>query len=136
MPVNGKRHNPDEAANYLGIEKCSACVVAAVSAALLAAPAVGTATRVSGFAHEAAVAKSIASHRITYAGRHKQIVRAQCRGLPRYGVQRSGPLDSYHRLTCNLTDADRNVYEAQVLITRSSSNGFFSWQILSGTRRS
>ena len=79
--------------------------------------------RVSGFAQEAAVAKSIASYGITYAGRHKQIVRAHCRGLRRYGVQRSGLLDYYHRLTCNLTDADRNIYEAQVLIIRSSSTG-------------
>ncbi len=112
-----------------------ACVLAVGSAALLITPAVGTATRVSGFAHEAAVAKSVASHGITYAGRHKHIVRAHCRGLRRYGVQRSGSLDSYHRLTCNLTDADHNVYEAQVVIIRSSSTGF-SWQILSGTRRS
>ena len=111
------------------------CVLAAVSAALLTAPAVRTAIRVSGFAQEAAVAKSIASHGITYASRHKHIVRASCRGLRRYGVKGSGPLDHYHRLTCNLTDADRNVYAVQVLIVRSSSTGFFSWQILSGTRR-
>ncbi|MGZ4314261.1 MAG: hypothetical protein ACXVRS_00360 [Gaiellaceae bacterium] len=112
-----------------------ACVLAVGSAALLTTPAVGSAAQVSGFAHEAALAKSIASHGITYAGRHKHIVHAHCRGLRRYGVQRSGSLDSYHRLTCNLTDADRNVYAAQVLITRSSPTGF-SWQILSGTRRS
>ena len=109
--------------------------LAVVSAALLTASAVGTATRVRGVAQEAAVAKSIASHGITYAGRHEHIARAHCRGLPRYGVKRSGSLDYYHRLTCNLTDADRNIYEANVQITRSSSTGFFSWQILSGTRR-
>jgi hypothetical protein len=38
-------------------------------------------------------------------------------------------------LTCNLTGADRSVYEADVLIIRSSSTGF-SWQILSGKRHS
>ena len=71
----------------------------------------------------------------TTAGRHKDIVRAHCRGLRRYGVQQSGWRESYHRLNCDLTDADRNVYEAEVLIIRSSSTSF-SWQILSGTRRS
>ena len=89
----------------------------------------------SGFAQEAAVARSIASYGITYSGRHTDIARAHCRGLRRYGVHRSGSLDYYHRLTCDLTAADRNVYEAQVLISRSSSTGF-SWQILSGTRHS
>ena len=107
--------------------------MAVVSAALLTSSAGGAATLGSGFAQEAAVAKSIASHGITYAGRHKQIVRAHCRGLPRYGVKQSGSLDYYHRLTCNLTDADRNIYQAQVLITQSSSTDSFSW-ILSGTR--
>ena len=110
------------------------CVLAVGSAALLAVPAVGAATRSGGFAQEAAVAKSIASHGINYSGLHQDIVRAHCRGLGRYGVERSGSLESYHRLNCDLTDADRNVYEAQVLIIRSSSNSF-SWQILSGTRR-
>ena len=111
-----------------------ACVLAAGCAALLAVPAVAAAIQVSGFAQEAAVAKSIASYGINYSGRHKEIVGAHCRGLRRYGVQRSGSLDSYHRLNCDLTGADRNVYEAQVLIIRSSSTGF-SWQIVSGTRR-
>jgi allophanate hydrolase subunit 2 len=90
---------------------------------------------VGGFAQEAAVAKSIASYGITYSGHHTDIVRAHCRGLRRYGVHRSGSLDSYHRLNCVLAGADRNVYEAQVVIIRSSSTGF-SWQILSGTRSS
>lgn len=111
-----------------------ACVLAAGCAALLTVPAVGAATQISGFAQEATVAKSIASHGINYSGRHKDIVGVHCRGLSRYGVQRSGSLDFYHRLTCDLTGADRNIYEAQVLITRSSSTGF-SWQIVSGTRR-
>jgi hypothetical protein len=105
------------------------------AAALLTASAGGAATRVAGFAQEAAVAKSIASYGITYAGRHRDIVRAHCHGLRLYGVQRSGSRETYHRLNCDLTGADGNVYKAQVLIARSSSIGF-SWQIVSGTRRS
>ena len=111
------------------------CVFAVGFAALLAASAGGAATPVGGYAPEPAVARSIALYGITYSGRHTDIARAQCRGLPRYGVHRSGSLDYYHRLTCDLAGADRNLYEAQVLITRSSSTGF-SWQILSGTRHS
>ena len=112
-----------------------ACVLAVGSAALLTASAAGAATRVGGFAQEAAVAGSIASYGITYSGHHTDIVRAHCRGLRRYGVHRSGSLDYYHRLNCDLTGADRNVYEAQVVVIRSSATGF-SWQIVSGTRRS
>ncbi len=91
--------------------------------------------RVGGYAQEAPVAESIVSYGITYSGHHADIVRAHCRGLRQYGVHRSGSLDSYHRLNCDLTGADRNVYEAQVVIVRSSSIGF-SWQIVSGTRHS
>ena len=89
----------------------------------------------AGFAQEAAVARSIASFDITYGGHHEDIVRAHCRGLRRYGVHRYGSLDFYHRLNCDLTGADGNVYAAQVVITRSSSASF-SWQIVTGTRRS
>lgn len=109
-------------------------VLAVGSAALLAASAGRAAIRVGGYAQEAAVARSIAAQGITYGGRHQQIERAHCVGLPRYGVQRSGSRNSYHRMKCDLTGADRHVYETQVLIVRSWSNGF-SWQIVSGTRR-
>lgn len=112
-----------------------ACVIAVGFFALLTSTAGGAATRDGGFAQEAAVGRSIAAQGIAYAGRHTDIVRAQCRGLRRYGVQRSGSLDSYHRLNCDLTGADGNLYEAHVLIVRSSSTGF-SWRIVSGTRRS
>ena len=110
------------------------CVLAVGCAALLPASGGGAATRVGGYAREAAVAKAIASQGITYDGRHKDIDRARCLGLRLYGVQRSGSLDSYNRLKCDLTGADRHVYEAQVLIVRSSSTGF-SWRIVSGKRR-
>jgi len=109
------------------------CVLAVGCAALLAASAGGAARRVDGYAQEAAVAKAITSQGITYAGLHKDIDRAHCLGMRLYGVQRSGSL-VYHRLRCDLTDADRHIYEAQVMIVRSSSTGF-SWEIVSGKRR-
>ena len=98
------------------------------------APA-ATATRSSGYAVEAAVAQSIASYGITYASIHLQIARGTCHGLTRFGVRRSGTRVMFHRLYCNLTARDGHVYDAQVLIVRSSSKGF-SWRILSGKRRS
>jgi hypothetical protein len=54
--------------------------------------------------------------------------------LTRYGTRRSGTLNTYHRLNCDLTGGDRHLYQAQVLIVVSSSTGF-SWRIVSGKRR-
>jgi hypothetical protein len=113
----------------------SACALAALAAALLAASTGAAATApAGGYAQEAALARAITSEGITYAGLHKAIDRARCLGLRLYGVQRSGPLDAFHRMRCDLTDADRHVYEAQVLIVRASSSGF-SWEIVWGRRR-
>lgn len=105
-----------------------------VCGALLVVPTAGATAQPRSYAHEAAVADSIASHGITYAGVHKDIAGGRCHGLARFGVKRIGLLNAYHRLYCNLTGRDRQVYEAQVLIVRSSSTGF-SWRILSGKRR-
>jgi hypothetical protein len=90
--------------------------------------------RSTGYASEAAVARSIAHHGISYAGTHKHITAGHCHGLMRYGTRRSGVLKTYHRLSCDLTGSDGHVYQAQVLILGSSSTAF-SWRIVSGKRR-
>jgi hypothetical protein len=108
-------------------------VLAVGCAVLLATSAGRAAARVGGYAQEAAVAKAITSQGITYAGVHRSIDRAHCLGRRLSSVHDSGSL-AYHRLTCELTDADRHVYDTEVLIVSSWSTGF-SWQIVSGKRR-
>ena len=110
-----------------------ALAAALLCGALGAGSALG-AFRSIGYASEAAVAHSIAQHGISYAGIHKNITTGRCHGLVRYGTRRNGALNTYHRLSCDLTGSDRHVYQAQVLIVGSSSTGF-NWRILSGKRR-
>jgi hypothetical protein len=86
-----------------------------------------------GYTDALSLQGGIESRGVTYKGTHKPITSATCVGEPRYGSRMGGYPLEYHRFNCVLLDASYNMYNAEVVITKSNSQ-YFWWQVVSISR--
>lgn len=91
---------------------------------------VGGTTTTKGYALDLDLNAAIEKSGVTYEGSHVAIASALCAGEAQYGSKWVGYELEYHRFSCDLYDSAYNMYQAEVVITKSNAK-YFWWQVVS-----